>query len=116
MAETCCPLILVTTLLLVVKHSTTLSVVTGLVVVWISLTIDTKLLGCDTIKIFCCLWGEHWTITAEDDFETTVEVNPTYVCTEIETYVMLCGQSIVHMYVAMYVLMQDTHTYTYIVI
>ena len=67
-AETCCPLILVTILLLVGKHSTTLSVVTGLVVEWVSLTMDTKLFGCDTTKMFCCVWGVQLAITVEDDF------------------------------------------------
>ena len=73
-----CPLILVTTLLLVVKHSTILSVVTGLVVVWVSLAIDAQLFGCDNIKTFCCGWGEQLIITIEDDFGTTVETSPEY--------------------------------------
>ena len=59
----------VTTLLLVVKHSTTLSAVIGLVVV-VSLTMDTILLGCDTIEMFCCLRDEQLSIIVEDDFGT----------------------------------------------
>jgi len=52
------PLILVTTLLLVVKHSTTLNVVTGLKlkVVWLSLTIVTLLFGCGTAEMFCWVY------------------------------------------------------------
>ena len=59
----------VNTLLLVVKHSTTLIVVTGLVVV-VSLTVDTILLGCDTTEMFCCLGDEQLSITVEDCFGT----------------------------------------------
>ena len=74
--ETSCPLILVTTLLLVVKHSTTLTVVTGveLMVVWVSLTIVTQLLGWDKTEMFCCLWGKQLTVTVEDEDEITVEI------------------------------------------
>ena len=76
--ETSGPLILVTTLLLVVKHSTTLTVVTGveLMVVWVSLTIVTQLLGWDTTKIFCCLRGKQLTVTVEDEDEITVGIKP----------------------------------------
>jgi len=79
-----CSLILVTTLLLVVKHSTTLNVVTGLQlkVVWLSLTIVTLLFGCDTTEMFCWVysllddliseiiddrWGTQLTFTVEDE-------------------------------------------------
>ena len=57
--EIYCPLILVTTLLLVVKHSTTLSVVTGLELklVWVSLTIVTQLFGCVITEMFCWLYS-----------------------------------------------------------
>ena len=57
--EIACPLILVTTLLLVVKCSTTLSVVIGLQlkVVWLSLTMVTVLFGCDTTEIFCWVYS-----------------------------------------------------------
>ena len=79
MVETCCPLILVTTLLLVVKHSASLSVVTGLVVVWVSLTVNTTLLDCDTTKMLCCLWGEQLIITDDDDFWSTVVTKPANV-------------------------------------
>ena len=113
--ETCCPLILVTILLLVVKYSTTLSVVTGLVVVWVSLTIDTKLLGCDTTKMFGCLWGELFTITAENDFET-VGIKPT-------NKLKLCQiiLATVHDYVLMYIISDQRNelykhpTYIYII-
>ena len=79
--ETSCPLILVTTLLLVVKHLSTLIGVTGveLMVVWVSLTIVTQLLGWDTTEIFCCLWGKQLTVSVEDEDEITVGVKPTYV-------------------------------------
>ena len=72
-AEISCPLILVTKLLLVVKHSTTLSVVTGLVVVWVSLTIVVLLVDCcwlysivsDCINgVVDDLWGK-WLTDAE---------------------------------------------------
>ena len=78
--ETSCPLILVTTLLLVVKHSTTLTVVTGveLMVVWVSLTIVTQLLGWDTTEIFCCLWGKQLTVSVEDEDEITAGIKPIY--------------------------------------
>ena len=79
--ETSCPLILVTTLLLVVKHSTTLTVVTGveLMAVWVSLTIVTQLLGWDTTETFCCVWGKHLTIvTVEDEDGIPVEIKPMY--------------------------------------
>ena len=59
----------VTTLLLVVKHSTTLIVVTGLVVV-VSLTMDIILLGCDPTEMFCCLGDEQLSITVEECFGT----------------------------------------------
>ena len=78
--ETCCPFVLVTTLLLVDEHSTILNVVTGLVVVWLSLTIDTKLLGCNATVMFCCLGGEQLDIDTEYDFGTTVGVTPIYMC------------------------------------
>ena len=69
--EPCCPLILITTLLLVVKHSTTLNVVTGpeLMVVWVSLTLDTTLLGFDTTTMFCWLCSTlgDWITGVADD-------------------------------------------------
>ena len=68
--ETSC--LSVSTIPLVVKHST---VVTGLVAVWVSLTIDVKLLDCDASKILCCLWGEQFTIFVEEKDDAT---KPTY--------------------------------------
>ena len=92
--ETCCPLILVITLLLVVKHSTTLNVVTGLVVVLVSLTTDTKLFGCDMFCWLCstlgdCItgvtdncWGEWLTVIVEDEDDRTLGAKSTVVkCT-----------------------------------
>ena len=78
--ETSCPLILVTTLLLVVKHSTALTVVTGveLMAVWVLLTIATQLLGEDTTELFCCLWGKQLTTTVEDEDEITVVIKPMF--------------------------------------
>jgi len=85
-----CPLILVTTLLLVVKHSATLNVFTGLElnVVWLSLTIVTLLFDCDITEIFCwvysilggfisetiddCCWGKQFIFTVEDEEGKTV--------------------------------------------
>ena len=37
---------------------------------------DTKLFGCDTTKMFCCVWGEQLTITVDDDLGT-VGIKPT---------------------------------------
>ena len=80
MLETLCPLILVTTLQLVVEHSATLSVATVLVVVWVSLTIDIKLVGCDTTEITCWLYsmlGDFSTgVTDEGEDGKTVEDIP----------------------------------------
>ena len=79
MVETCCPLILVTTLLQVVKHSTTLSVVTGLVVVWVSLTTDTLFLDCDTTEMLRWIYsmvGDFITGVTEGGDGKTVEGTP----------------------------------------
>jgi len=80
--EIACPLILVTTLLLVVKHSTTLSVVTGLQlkVVWLSLTIVTLLFGCVTTEMFCWvnsilgdfITGKQFIVLSEDEDEIII--------------------------------------------
>ena len=77
--ETSCPLILVTTLLLVVKHWTAPTVATGveLMIVWVLLTIVTQLLGWDATELFCCLWGKQLTVENEDGI--TVGIKPTYV-------------------------------------
>ena len=77
--ETSCPLILVTLLLLVDKHSTTLTVVTGVevMVVWVWLAIVAPLLGWDTTEMFCCLWSKQLTVTVEDD-EITLGIKPMY--------------------------------------
>ena len=82
-AEICCPLILVTTLLLVVKYSTALSVVTGVVVLWVSLTIIILLLCCGTFCWLCseladCVtgvtdgpWSGKLSVTVQDEDDRT---------------------------------------------
>ena len=69
--ETSRSLILVTTLLLVVKRSATLTVVTGveLMVVWVSLTIVTQLLGWDTTEILSCPCGKKLSVVIDEDEE-----------------------------------------------
>ena len=59
------------TLLLVLKCSATLTVVTGveLKVVWVSLTIVTQLLGWDTTEILSCLWGKKLSVVIDEDEE-----------------------------------------------
>ena len=65
---------------MIVKHSTTLTVVTGveLMVVWVSLTIVTQLFGWDTTEFFYSLWGKQLTVTVEDEDEITVGIKPMY--------------------------------------
>ena len=79
-AEDLCILVLVTTSLLVDKHSATLSVVTGLklMVVSVSLQIATQLVGCDTTKLLCWVWGKELAIAVEELDNKSVDFKSMY--------------------------------------
>ena len=78
--EISCPLMVVVTLLLIVKHSTALSIVTGLelMVVWLSLPVSIQLFEWDTTEILCCLCGIQLTTTVEDEDGRIAEGKPMY--------------------------------------